>query len=66
MIIKFWDNEDYDYPLIRLLEKDLPKLKELLKEYQKSDEYNYDDFIIMLEDEGIILDSVSADEEIYF
>lgn len=65
-IIKFWDNEKYDYPLIAVNENDITKFKKLLKEYQKDDTYNFDDFIALVKDNNIECRLISVDEEMFF
>jgi len=42
VVIKFWDNEACDYPIVVVNQKDLNRLKFFLEEYQKDDEYNFD------------------------
>jgi len=42
MIIKFYDNENYDYPLIDIWKEDFKKFEKILKKYQKDEEYNFD------------------------
>ena len=36
MIIKFFDNENYDYPLLESEDKDFEEIKKVLKEYPDS------------------------------
>jgi len=64
--IKFWDNENYNYPLVTIYKKDFEKLKEILNEYRKNPEYNWDDFLTILEDNKIRFDTVMEDEELFF
>ena len=68
MIIKFWDNENYEYPLMDIWEEDLPRLKLVLKEYQKKDDYNWEEFLDVLHKEKIqfsILD-LQEDTDLFF
>lgn len=64
--IKFWDNENYEYPLIVIKEKDLDIFKKLLEEYQKDDEYNFDDFIGLIKEKGYFIETISNDIELFF
>ena len=64
--IKFWDNEKYEYPLLRIDESDLKKFENILKEYQKDDEYNFDDFLRILEDNKIKFEEITNDIELFF
>lgn len=66
MIIKFWDNEKYEYPLIDIWEEDFEKFKEILKEYQKDEEYNFDDFLILLREKGINVKELNYDVDLFF
>ena len=64
--IKFWDNENYNYPIIIVNSDDFEKLKEILNEYQKNPEYNWDDFLEILKENKIRFDTVMEDEELFF
>jgi len=66
MIIKFWDNENYEYPLIDIWKEDFNKFKEILKEYQKDEEYNFDDFLVLLKEKGINVKEIFIDGEVFF
>jgi len=64
--IKFWDNEKYDYPIISIYKKDLKVFEEILKNYQKDEEYNFDDFIEILKEKLNFVEVIGIDKEIYF
>jgi hypothetical protein len=64
-IIKFVDNEQYDYPLLEIEEGDRDKIREELLKYQEEDTYNFDDFISLLEEKYNIR-TIIPDEEWYF
>lgn len=66
MIIKFWDNEKWEYPLLNIEDEDYGKFKELLEKYQKEDEYNFDDFIQLLQDNNIYANVIKYDVEVFF
>ena len=65
-IIRFYDNEDYNYPLLECYTKDIEKIRAYLKEYQQKDTYNFDDFISNLEDKGFDIRVYSYDVEWFF
>jgi len=64
--IKFWDNENYNYPIIIVNSDDFEKLKEILNEYQKNPEYNWDDFLEILKENEIRFEQIEEDEELFF
>jgi len=64
--IKFWDIEKYNYPLISIKEIDLEKFKEVLKEYQKDEQYNFDDFLEIWKEKGYFIETISEDIELFF
>ena len=66
MIIKFWDNEDYDYPLIQIKEKGFEEFKALLKTYSKDDDYNWETFLEMIKNAWYFEDEICVDEEVFF
>ena len=66
MIIKFYDNEEYNYPLLEIKQTDLEKLKEILNKYQKEDTYNFDDFLVLLEEKKIKHKIIIVDFELFF
>ena len=66
MVIKFYDNEQYDYPLVVIPTGDFKKFKSLLKKEQKSDTYNFDDFLHTLKEKGIDVEMIGFDVEIFF
>jgi hypothetical protein len=66
IIIKLYDNEHYQYPLIEIKEGNLFKFKNTLKRYQKKDTYNLDDFIDIISKKEYFVRAIYFDEEIYF
>lgn len=66
MIIKFYDNEKIDYPLLWIEDDDKQRVKDLLREYQKDEEYNFDDFLRRLELNNIDFKTFTYDEEWFF
>jgi len=65
-IIKLWDNENYQYPLIEINEEYFKIFKNRLKEYQKNEEYNIDDFIDSIKKEKWFIRSIYFDVEMFF
>lgn len=65
-IIKLFDNEKWEYPLIELKENGLQKFKKILKKYQKNSEYNIDDFLLLIEKKEWFIRAIYHDEEIFF
>jgi hypothetical protein len=66
IIIRFYDNEDYDYPLLEINEEDRDKIQKELFKYQQEDTYNYDDFILLLEEKGYIIRNINPNEDWFF
>jgi len=66
MIIAFYDNEGHDYPLIKIKDEDYNKFETLLKDYQKEEDYNFDDFLALLEENLIGYDPIQEDKTIFF
>jgi hypothetical protein len=66
MIIKFYDNEKIDYPLLWIEDDNKQKVNDLLIKYQKEDEYNFDDFLRRLELNNIDFKTFTYDEEWFF
>jgi len=66
MIIKFYDNEKIDYPLLWIEDDNKQKVNDLLIKYQKDDEYNFDDFLRRLELNNIDFKTFTYDEEWFF
>lgn len=64
--IGFWDNEQYNYPLLEIDETKEKEFKEILKEYQKDEEYNFDDFVTLLESKGIKVKLHEPDISLFF
>jgi len=65
-IIKLWDNENYEYPLIEIKEGNLETLKAHLKTFQKKEDYNIDDFLLLLEGFDWFVKTISYDSEVFF
>jgi len=65
-VIKLWDNEEYEYPLIIIESENIEDFKKILKEYQESEEYNIDEFIGLVEKQRWFIKVVSYDEEVFF
>ena len=66
MIIKFYDNENYEYPLISILEEDFDKFRELTETYQTEEDYNWEGFLNLLEKNEIPYKEISPDREMFF
>ena len=66
MIIKLYDNEGYDYPLLDITENGLRQFKKDLKQYQKKDDYNFEEFIELIKDKPYFVSDLSIDEEVFF
>jgi hypothetical protein len=64
--IKFWDNEDYEYPIVRIDYKDIDLMKSILEEYRKSDSYNFDDFIAILKEKNVNVEVIYYDMKLFF
>lgn len=65
-IIKLWDNEKAEYPLIEIKENSLTLFRKLLKEYQKQEDYCLDDFIHLLKKQKWFIRAIYFDEEEFF
>jgi len=66
IIIKLYDDENYIYPLIEIKEGFLKLFQNRLKEYQKDEEYNIDDFLKIIKKQNWFLREININEEIYF
>jgi len=66
IIIKLYDESDYQYPLIEIKKDSLNLFRGALKEYQKNEEYNIDDFIFIIQEKSWFIKEINFDEEIYF
>lgn len=64
--IRLYDQENYQYPIIQIKEEGMDAFKKILKKYQKSDSYNIDDFIQLIEAKKWFVDAVYCDVDIYF
>lgn len=65
-IIKLYDNEDYNYPLIEIEKGYLTLFKAVLEHYKTKPEYNLDDFLDLIKKKKWFICTISHDEEIYF
>jgi len=65
-VIKLWDNEKYEYPLIVIESDSIEDFKKILKEYQESEDYFIEEFISLLEKQSWFIKVVSYDEEVFF
>ena len=66
MRIKLYDNENYEYPIIQIKDFGYDDFKKDLKEYQQQEEYNIDDFILLIETKYYYIDHINYDEEVFF
>jgi len=68
MIIKFYDNEEIEYPFVEIKDEGYLKFENLLKRYHKEDDYNFDDFISLIEKESWFVKVITYeyDKEVYF
>jgi len=64
--IKLWDNEDYIYPIIQIKKGFEDNFKAHLKNYQKIEDYNIDDFLECLKKFDWYIGVISEDIEIFF
>ena len=65
-IIKLWDNEDYDYPMIEIRKGFFEALKEELDEYRKNEEYNFDGFLEILKKKHWFVGEKNSDNSLFF
>ena len=66
-IIKLYDNEGYDYPLIEIEKGSLNKFKSLLTTYQQEEDYNIDDFVNhYLKGKEWFITVIESDWELFF
>lgn len=66
MIIKLYDNENYEYPLINIDDNHYEEFKSILKEYQAQGDYNIDDFLHILESKEWFKGTIDYDKELFF
>lgn len=64
--IKLYDNEEYDYPIIKIHEEGFENFKKDLDEYRKNKEYNIDDFIRLVEGKSYFVEVIHTNREVYF
>ena len=65
-IIRLFDNEKIEYPLIEIKQGFFSLFKNRLKAYQENEEYNIDDFIKKIKKESWFIRSITFDKEVYF
>lgn len=66
MIIKLYDNEKYEYPLIEIKDKFFEDFEFLLKAYQREDEYNFDDFVKLIKVNDWFIRIILTNKEVFF
>jgi hypothetical protein len=66
MIIKFWDNENYEYPLIKIQDEGYKEFESILLNYKKNEEYNFDDFLELIKDKDWFFEVLYFDKEVFF
>lgn len=66
MIIKLWDHEKYDYPMIEIYREDYEEFIKDLKNYQKHDTYNFDDYLDKIEKKQYFIRTISYDAKVFF
>jgi len=65
-IIRLFDNEDYEYPLIEIKKGHYADFCDTLKEYQKQEDYNLDEFISLLSKKKWFIQEIYYDRRIFF
>ena len=66
MIIKLYDESDYEYPFIKIDEDYFNIFKKFLEEYKDNEDYNLEDFLDLLIKKKWCKDIIYVDEEVYF
>lgn len=66
MIIKLWDNECYEYPLIEIKDNFSEKFERDLKQFKENEDYNLDDFIVFLGNKDYFIQTIYIDKEVFF
>jgi|TARA_R100001086_G_scaffold93846_1_gene46600 hypothetical protein len=66
MIIKLYDESDYEYPFIKIDEDYFNIFKKFLEEYKDNEDYNLEDFLDLLIKKKWCKDIIHVDEEVYF
>ena len=66
MIIKFYDNEKIEYPLISIEDDGYKEFIILLEQYQKEEDYNIDDFIELIKYKPWFNSTINYDVEVFF
>jgi hypothetical protein len=70
MIIKLYDESDYEYPFIKIDEDYFNIFKKFLEEYKENlwegEDYNLEDFLDSLNEFEWCKDIIYVDEEVYF
>ena len=66
MIIKLYDESDYEYPFIKIDEDYFNIFKRFLEEYKENEDYNLEDFLDSLKEFEWCKGIIHVDEEVYF
>ena len=65
-IIKLYDNEDFDYPLIKIKKGYIDNFKAHLNTYQEKEDYNLEEFLDLLEKFDWVVKIISEDYRMFF
>lgn len=65
-IIKLFDNEGYEYPLIEIKSGHNIQFGTILDKYRENATYNIDDFLLLLEKEKWFIRTIYFDSEVFF
>ena len=66
MIIKLYDESDYEYPFIKIDEDYFNIFKKFLGEYKENEDYGLEDFLDSLKEFEWCKDIIYVDGEVYF
>jgi hypothetical protein len=68
MIIKLWDNEDYEYPLVEIKDDYFENFKHDLDNYRDTNDgtYNSDDFFHILKSKKYFIRLIIHDKKVFF
>ena len=66
MIIKLYDESDYEYPFIKIDEDYFNIFKKFLEEYKDNEDYNLEEFLHLLIKKKWCKNIIYVDEEVYF
>ena len=64
LIVRLYDDDGYDYPLLEVEAQDFDEVKKVLEEYKKecSDDYNFEDFAILLQKKELLIRTITPEE----